>query len=393
MFTSVCSSGIVLQKLSMNELITIEKRYSLWEHKLFNYPLWIHCREPLLKTGIMVERRIVRPTLVNMLKSFFLTIKFLFTQKKYDKVFFLMERAELLEIYKEDKNSRKILFLNAEQDRVCESDYISSDFLNLLRFLSRKIVFMIFYKKYKKIIKHLEILNCDEFLKKYIKIAMGDAFFLKFLSLILIKQNKKIYTGSVIPMGEKFLNTLNSYEVQHGVIHLGHMSYIAIPPVKNTLILYHEHYRFFLLDNGYIGRLYVKEYKKTFFEKLTERYFPIVIYTQPLLKMQEDICQFMHKCQPKNVFIQKHPKDYFDYELNDSYFVSSTTPLEVGYPIVYSSSIIENFTLYDRDCYIYDVRPKTIDIEAFIKIYTLNSKSKMIIKTCLYEIYEMIEVK
>ena len=99
-------------RLSMGELIVFEKKHKLWEHKLFGYPLWIHCREPLLYTTVMATRKIKRPTLLNMFKSFVGTMKFLVTQKKYDKVFFLMERAELLEVYIQEKNPKKILFLN-----------------------------------------------------------------------------------------------------------------------------------------------------------------------------------------------------------------------------------------------------------------------------------------
>ncbi len=375
----------------MNELVTFEKKYSLWEYQLFNYPLWIHCREPLLNTGIMVERRIVRPRLSTIFKSFIFTIKFLLTQKKYDKVFFLMERAELLEIYKEEKNTKKILFLNPEQEKVYKGNYISSDFFSFLRLISRKISFVLFYNKYINITEHLEIIGLDKGLNKYIKIAMGDAFFLKLLSFILWKKNEKIYTGAVIPMGEKFVNILNSYEVQHGVIHPEHPGYISIPPVMNTLILYAKRYETLLMKYGYKGNLSIQEYKKTFFERNTDRSYTIVIYTQPLKSMQEGIYKFLHKYRPTNVFIQKHPKDYFDYKIDDKFFVSATTPFEVEYPIMYLSSIIENFTLYDKDCYIYDVRHSSIDIKTFLNIYTSDTESQMIIMSSLDKIYTTIQ--
>lgn len=380
-----------MKKLSLEALLTLEKEHDLWSYKLFGYPLWIHCREPLVSTALMAERQIKRPTFLRLVKSFFQTLFFLVTQYRYDKVFFLMERAELLEIYKEETSQKKLLFLNSEQDKVYfYNDYISSDFFSLLRFISRKVAFRIFRKQYKETIAYLNKINLSVGLDKYIKIAMGDALFLKFLSLVLSKKSDKIYTGAVIPIGEKFLNVLNSYEVQHGVIHHAHIGYIALPTIKNRLILYSKRYQELLSSHGYEGELLVQEYKKSFFEQPSERYFPIVIYTQPTEKMQKEIKHFFQTFQPSNVFIQRHPKDYFNYEVEDTYFVSATTPFEVGYPILYISSVIENFTLYDRSCYIYDLDYPAIELEEFLKIYTQGTQSKMIIMKNLDSIYKVI---
>ena len=372
--------------MSFEELIAFEKKHQLWEHKLFNYPLWIHCREPLLSSAIMAERKMRRPSLWGMIKSFGLSMKFLVTQKKYDKVFFLMERAELLEVYIQEKNPKKILFLNPEQEKIYQgNDAISSDFFSLLRFVSRKISYLIFRKKYKEIVEELKREN----LNRYIRDALGDALFLKFLSLILSKKNQKIYTGAVIPIGEKFVNALNSFEVQHGVIYPEHIGYIALPEVKNSLLLYSNRYEQMMRECGYVGKLELHEYKKYFLEKSSCRYFPIVIYTQPSIEMQESIKKFFKEIQPKNYFLQKHPKDYFDYEVDEKYFVTATIPSEVGNPIMYTSSIIENFTLFNRDCYIYNFKYH-IDVKKFLEIYTVGTSSTMIVKDSFKEIYEEI---
>lgn len=380
-----------MQKLSFEELIVFEHEYDVWELTLFGYPLWIHCREPLLAGGMMAERKIMRPKSIDMMKSFMKTMKFLFTQKKYDKVFFLMERTELLEIYKRERSANKLLFLNHEQERVYEeTDYIGSEFFNLLRFISRKVAYRIFRKKYKKSMGYLKNIEFNIKLDKYIQNALGDALFLQFISLILSRKNQKYYTGSVIPMGEKFLNRLNTYEVQHGVIHSRHVGYIGLPEVKNNLIIYSSRYKTLLEKHGYRGPLVLNEYKKTFFEKKTKRHFPIVIYTQPTLEMQEEVSRFMKHRVPKNVFIQRHPKDYYNYDIESCYFVTGTTPFEVGHPIMYISSVIENFTLYDRTCYIFDLDYPSIDLDNFLKIYTVDSRSDIIIMKSLDNIYQKI---
>ena len=376
------------KKLSFNELLTFEKENSIWEYTLFSYPLWIHCREPLLSTAINIDRRLVYPTVYEMFKSFIGTISFLMTQNKYDKVFFLMERTEILEIYKQDKSRRKILFLNKEQEKVCtEENYISSDFFNLFRLLSRKFSYVFFYYKYFKMRKMLKQKGCNKLLKRYIKIAIGDAVFLKLLSFVLSKKNKKIYSGSVIPMGEKFINVLNSFEVQHGVIYSEHIGYIGLPEVKNTLILYHERYEKLLRKQNYVGKLYIYNYKIDFLNQKTNRYFNIVIYTQPIEYMQKSIQDFFEKYKPKDVFIQRHPKDYYDYKINSSLYVIGTVPSEVKYPILYTSSVIENFTFFNRDCYIFNLQRKNVDLPSFLQIYTDGTNAKMIIEDSLSQIY------
>jgi len=379
-------------KFSMTDLIELENKYQLWDYKLFDYPLWIHCREPLLQSSMMAERKIPKVQIRIMFKSFIQTIKFLFSQKKYDNVYFLMERAELLEIYRQDKSLKKLLFLNLEQEKIYKnSDSISSDFFSLLRFVSRKLAFLLFWKKYKETSVAFSCIGNIESLKPYIKVALGDAFFLKFLSLILNKKSKKFYTGAVIPMGEKFINSLNSYEVQHGVIHPLHIGYIELPEVKNSLILYSKRYENILRKNGYIGELIIKDYKKIFFEQKVERNFFIVIYTQPTEAMQIGVNTFFEKYNLTDVFIQKHPKDYFEYNIEEKYFINSTTPFEVHNPIFCTSSVIENFTSYNRKCYIYDLKNPSYNLEEFLEIYTFGSKSKIIIKDSLHDIYKEIK--
>jgi hypothetical protein len=329
-----------------------------------------------------------QPTLGGMVKSFWQTMKFLLTQKKYDKVFFLMERAELLEIYRQDQSSKKILFLNQEQEKVYhDGDEISSDFLSLIRFICRKISYRIFYKKYRDIAITLDIPPIN----RYIQDAFGDALFLKLLSLILSRKNQKIYTGAVVPIGEKFLNSLNSYEVQHGIIHKTHIGYIGLPKIKNTLILYSDRYKMPMRQWGYKGKLIVNNYKKAFFEKKSLRHFPIVIYTQPTLEMQKAINIFMQTKQPKDVYVQRHPKDYFEYKIDQNLFVSATTPFEVACPIMYVSSIMENFTQYDKTCYIYDLKLKNLNLQDFIDLYTVGTEAKVVIGESLSDIYDIIQ--
>lgn len=379
-----------MKKYAIDGLIAFEQKHRVWDLRFLGYPIWIHFRERLIDSGVPAERKLRMPPLRVIVKSFFQTAGFLFRQSRYKHVYFLMDRAELLEIYHTDPHTEKILFLNREQeDEYTGSDYISSDFLNLFRFLCRKSAYLLFPFRYKHFTRQFRILGYDTALYRTTKNAMGDALFLKLLSL-LMKNNKKFYTGAVIPIGEKFLNLLNSHEVQHGVIHPSHVGYIGLPTVKNTLILYARKYETILRKYHYEGPLDVNTYKERFLNRASGRAYPVVIYTQPLQKMQRAIETFFTQCHPVNIYIQKHPRDYFPYAIDAKYFVKGTIPSEVRFPVFYTSSTIENFSMFDRTCYIYDVNEPGIRLEQILHVYRTGSGSQFIIDRDLHHLLTKI---
>lgn len=297
-----------------------------------------------------------------------------------------MHRNELLESFIQDEEKDKVLFLHFEQEHNYNSKYISADFFNTFRFLCRKITYIIYYKQYqyfkKKLIKKTNQEN--------IKIAMGDALWLKVFSLILRKRYKKYYSGCLIPIGEKFINRLNSYEVQHGVIHNSHVGYIGLPNTKNTLMLYHQKYIDLLDNNKYKGVLVLNTYKKYYLQANTNREFDIVLYTQPIQEMQQQINIFLQTYDKNNIYIQKHPKDYFKYNIKSQFIVQDTLPKEVKNPIFYCSSCIENFTLDNRTCYIWDVKVEGINLKKILNIFRENTINQFIIKDKLEDIIKSI---
>ncbi len=379
---------------SISALIDLEQRSHLWQEKFFDYPLWIHFREDLIDNGIKADRQIKIPAITTMLKSMYQTLMFmLFTQHTKPKTYFLMERAELLEIYLEDKEINKVLFLNQEQESIYQGEHIRADFLNLLRFLCRKGVYLAFPLAYKRALYYFKEtpLTANK-IQQNIKNGMGDAFFLKLLSKILRKEYAKYYSGCVIPIGEKFINALNTFEVQHGVIQPSHVGYIGLPQVKNTLILYHSRYKTLLQETHYKGALIVYPYKKTFLEKKTHRYFPIVIYTQPLQAMQEALVEFLeNSSEHANIFIQKHPKDYFTYPIKTSHIINSTRPSEVGIPIFYTSSVIENYTLINRTCYIWQIN-SYINTDEILNIFLMGSTSTLVQESSLSKLMSIANI-
>jgi len=368
-------------KYEMSALINVEQSQHVWDETFFGYPLWIHFREDLIKGGIKADRRIKKPSLFQMLKSMRQTLFFLlFEQQRKPKTYFLMERAELLEVYRNDPSENKVLFLNFEQGHGYDGVFISADFFNLIRYISRKCTFVFVYFSYRHSVDFFSNGLLDRaVVKTNVQNAMGDAFFLFILSKLLRQDYRKCYSGCIIPIGEKFLNRLNSIEVQHGIIHKEHVGYIGIPSVKNDLMLYHEKYKTILIENGYVGNLFVDSYKKIFFERKSSRYFPIVIYTQPLKEMQDKLKKFLTNYRGEmDIYIQKHPKDYVNYPLDKQYIVHATTPNEVGFPVFYTSSVIENFTLANRNCYIWKLSA-VINMDDVLEIFLKGSSSNVYI--------------
>jgi hypothetical protein len=65
--------------------------------------------------------------------------------------------------------------------------------------------------------------------------------------------------------------------------------------------------------------------------------------------MQKAVETFMKKQSSKEIYIQKHPKDYAEYPIAQQYIIYSSTPKEVTFPVFFTSSVIENFTLFNRE--------------------------------------------
>lgn len=377
-------------KYTIETLIEKEKLYKLWEITFFGYPLWVHCRDGLSKGSIHIGFKQNKPKIKDLLISTYKTFKFFVRQKKYKKVYFLADRMELLESYREDNEQKKILFIHFEKikrNRNIDIEYISADFLNVIRFIFRKSVYLFFFKVYKKSLRSCRGLCSNQ----QIKIAMGDALFLRFLSLCFDSHIEKYYAVAVIPPGEKFLNRLNSFEIQHGVIHKNHVGYMGIPEVKNTLIVYHQNYKKLLCNEKYMGKLNLIEYKKTFLQKTSSRIFCAVIYTQPIIGMQKAIESFFTINNPENIWIQRHPKDTYCYNISEKYFVEDTIPNEVDYPICYTSTIIENFLIMGKNCLIYDIEDKEINIHSVLSVYIQDNSVKLIYFNSLNKIDKYIK--
>jgi len=383
-----------MKQYTLKKLIMFEKENNLWGLSYLDYPIWIYFREDISKASISIKKYLYIPTVKTILKSGYHTIMFLLMQKKYKKVYFLANRVELLEVYKQDKEKDKILFLFNETDIDLDNlDYIDASFLNVIRYLFRKVTYIFSPLSYIKFSRKMLSIGYDKSRFNKIKIAMGDAAFLKILSFILNSKLKYIYSGAVIPAGERFLNRLNSYEVQHGVIHVNHVGYIGIPEVKNTFIVYSKEDQSLLEREGYKGRIIVDEYKKSFLSEQTDRCFFIVIYTQPIPRLRESIEKFCKSKNPKDICIQKHPRDHYHYDLDEDFFVRDTRPSEVKFPICYSSTIIENFMYIEKDCFIYDIKDSNIELEDVLNVYKKDNNAQMLRYDNLEDIYNHLMLK
>ena len=383
-----------MKKYDINALCELEKTYGLWDMKFLDYPIWASCREQMSSQTIVINSTQNIPSFSDLIKSSYQTIKFLFTQKKYKNLYFMHNRVEILESFKNDSSENKILFLHHEQDKSNKKlEYISSDFFNVIRFILRKTVYIFAPFYYYRFITVLKSIHYDKEQFYHIKNAMGDALFLKLLSSILGKHISVYYAGAVVPYGEKFLNYLNSYEIQHGVIHAQHVGYIGIPTVQNTLVVYHDKYKDLLESNQYEGKIEVNYFKNNFLNQVAKRSFFAVIYTQPSVNMQKSIEEFFISTHPKNIMIQRHPKDTYKYNIDSKYFVENTLPNEVEYPICYTSTVIENFLLLQKRCLIFDVKENNIDINHFLAIYESETTSKLERFDSLEAIYSYLESK
>lgn len=341
--------------MTPEQLVEFETRHNLWTMSCLDYPIWMNLRPSFVDDVVIVPPQSRKIYPFRIIKSFLKLLMFFVTKPRYDQIFFLACRRDLLEFYRHKRNDRSLLFVNFENDRACdEFPHISCDALNIIRFLCRIVAGRVLGKNKAEIQAKFKKQTNLELSASNVNAALGDAIYYKILQFIFGEKSRKFYSVAVVPLGEKLRNRLNSFEVQHGIISEKNFSYIGVPGIRNTLIVYDKAFEDLLRARAYSGSIVVDEYKKIFLMRSTNRHFPVVIYTQPIEKFQVQIKSYMNSFATDGVFIQKHPRDVFDYDLPSEKFVTDTLPGEVDSPVLFCSSVIEDYLLLQKKVFLYD---------------------------------------
>jgi len=358
-------------KYHFDKVVEIESKYQLWDIRYKNIPIWHFLREKILSSTQPVFLKQRAPSLLGIIKSCFLLLSLKF--RNIDRAYFFVDRKDLLDfyLYNESKNhnTKSAIFVHQEQFN-SKSKYTSCDFLNVIRYFSRKLAWRIFFIEYCRLCGLLNNKIVEESdIKIAVKNTIGDYWTIRIIRLFIPKAARTYYSGVGVPGIEKYLNTLSSFEVQHGVIHSIHPGYSNIPKTKNTFIVYAERYFSILSVCHFYGHIIFENFKSSFQNVQSNKKYPLVIYTQPLKELTEFINTNILNLYIGKIFVQIHPRDDFNYDIDDKYIVKNLHPNEVGCAIVFNSSVIEDLALNEIPIVLLNFNFDGIDVAPYFKIF------------------------
>nr|BFD66465.1 hypothetical protein HAGR004_14870 [Bdellovibrio sp. HAGR004] len=278
-----------------------------------------------------------------------------------------MNRPDCVDFYRFIKKQQStVLFLNCESaDDKLKDYYATCDFWNAMR-LSFRIVARLQKKRIRQYTSQLQESGYKISKRQHNLIAscIGDYYFNRLLGKILSKNLRVYYVGAVIPQTEKFENLLQSYEIQHGVIHSKHYNYNNVPNVRNGLIVYHQQYLNILKEIGYSGPLEAIPFKSIHSLRNEDIRLDVVLYTQPSFWPSPIVKRLFQELTSRGIQtkIKKHPRDYESYDLDESAFINAVTPNQVLLPVVYNSTIVENYLIHKKDIAVFDPN-KTLNLK------------------------------
>lgn len=336
---------------SINELISYEKNNKIFDIRFKGSPLWMYLREKVTEDTIIVDPPVVKLSVIGFIKSILVCLK-IFIQ--VDRNIYVISNRTELKAYVEKYGKKSITLVFDENNERKSNTLI---FL-IIRFICRKLSYIFFYNEYKNLQIRISSIRSSEKLKRNaVRNVIGDRIYISFLNL-LFRKRSIFYSSPIIPGNIRFIENLNSTysELQHGVIHHKHLGYCHLPEIHTNLIVYSDIYKKILVNIEYKASIVVKQWLN---DPVTKSIYHKVIFTQPILELQYFIKDMVDR--DKELLIQKHPRDMFNYGVDESRYISIFSIHEVEIPIFYSSSLIEKCLLNNKSFRLIDLNLPNFD--------------------------------
>ncbi|UCP80358.1 hypothetical protein [Pectobacterium versatile] len=299
-------------KFSKKEILELEKDFFLWDINYKGARFWDYMRSKMTEQYLPFSQRTVCFNFKD-LWGFFLFISLFFRCKD---CIFIVGRSELLDYSEQIKNEFNLdspyLFVRQENNKIKGNSKFIEGFRWVFRILTHR-----FKKKVMKEIKD-EIRRCsfisdnmtEDEISTTVRDFIGDVYFNIFLSKII--KGKVFYTNCVIPKVERSMQLLNSYEIQHGIVHDLHPDYYCIP-MKYRFIAMNEITVNSLKEINFLGEVFKVDIN--YLEPDVKDRYDVIIFTTPCYDFSSEVERFILKFKGLglNVKVQPHPKDKYNY--------------------------------------------------------------------------------
>lgn len=290
------------------------------------------------------EQTRYKPRLRFGFSDIFGLLSFIFLPFSNKEAVFICGRKDLLEFVSHyfSKGSY-ILFIRDEKIKG------NVFFIEALRYFFRVFCPYFFLKERSELVnKVIKVTGKDESsVTEIVDNVIGDYFFNKFISCLLASK-QVYYTGCVVPPLERYMGLMSSCEIQHGIIYKGHLDYTDIPKeiINNKLLLWSKDWEPVIRGCNYGGNVIYGAYSvvNLFKEQECEELFDVIIYTTVNEEFSSKVNSFYKKygglCR---VAVQKHPRDYYGYEIPNSVFHKYLNPKAGNKIYISDSTLILSF--------------------------------------------------
>jgi hypothetical protein len=319
----------------------LEDEGRLWDARFLGYPVWATCRHDLYEIHKSPRPRIGF-TLPRLTKSVLDTARIAFGRRK-PALFIASDRPDMVKFEEYISSEDHWTVLTYETGVPVGFRHASSLALVALRVLCRVAVLLL-PDRAAKLVRALAEGGAQAPMGS-IRVAMGDALFCKALDALILRRFERVYYSvCLMPVGAKFMRGIGRrlIEVQHGVLSPSHQLIFNIPPTEQTLALYSERYMDLVKALGYPGKLALMPYKRPRASNPQPKRYGTVVFTQPDLRVQREVDEALRS--GNGFLVQRHPRDYYPYACGEGRFVTVRDGDYVERPILFWSTLIEEFT-------------------------------------------------
>lgn len=299
--------------------------------------------------------------------DFIYLVKFVFLPfSSANNVYFICGRNDLLDLVHSMSESKDIIFIRDEGLGIKGNSF----FIEAVRWFLRKLSPILFRRDFNNLKEQLNTKGIpSDIFNENLCSAVGDYYFNSIIRFFLSGKNV-YFTNCIVPKIEKSQGLMNSYELQHGVIHRYHPDYAELDDsfYKIVLICWGEFWLNKLRDMNFNGLIEIGPDPYQDSDGKLDIINEVGIFTTVDDSVSKLIESYIMNVETNTKFyVQKHPRDNYLYGFDNSEkvkFVTNTKPDNYKTIIMHDSTLA--FYCVRKSLYFYYLAAEnedTCDIE------------------------------